>query len=365
MEGFVFHFFGILIAAWQLFVGAAIYILFGLIIAGIIHLSIRKETIGRHLGARNIRAVLKAAIVGIPLPLCSCGVLPTAMSLRKEGASKAATTAFLIATPESGIDSIAVTYALIDPLMTVIRPVAAFVTALCAGIAQLIFGTDDDVMPAAAPQATATATCCTCADGGRPATTVSRLSSLSRGLRYAFIDLLADITPTFLLGILLGGLISYLVPTAFIEQYLGQGWQSMLVMLFAGIPIYICAAASTPIAAALLLKGMNPGAAIVFLLAGPATNMTALPVIAKGLGWRSVAIYLTTIAVCTFAFGLVTDALYATFHINLSASIGHGHHPISLTVRTLCAIALLGLMIGAVLADRRSRVDTGHSHHVQ
>lgn len=346
------HLTAIVTHAWALFVDAALYFAFGLLIAGLLHGFVKTETIARHLGANRLWAVVKAALMGVPLPLCSCGVLPAAIGLRKAGASKAATVSFLISTPESGVDSIAVTYALIDPLMAIIRPIAAFLTALVAGLAEILVGRETTDTPIISSRTTTTAAPACCH------TTVPTVRQrLRSGLRYAFVDLLADITPTYLLGIGLGGLISYLIPTSMVEQYFGQGWSAMLMMLVVGIPMYICASASTPIAAALIMKGMSPGTALVFLLAGPATNITALPVIAKSLGWRSVAIYLGAIAGCALLFGFLTDQLYAFFAIDLHQFMTHSHHPIPMALRTGAAIGLAVLMlwvkiIQAVIARR-------------
>lgn len=340
------HLSRIVIESWTLFASAALYIVFGLIVAGFMHAFIRKENIGKYLGGNQLRSVINAALIGVPLPLCSCGVLPAAVGLRKEGASKAATVSFLISTPESGVDSIAVTYALLGPWMAIIRPLAAFVTAFCAGVAEILCGTQDTAVPRTPPL-----TCCHTA----PPASLPITARLTKGLRYAFIDLLADITPTFLLGILLGGVISSLIPATFVETYLGTGWQAMLMMLAVGIPLYICASASTPIAAALILKGMSPGAALVFLLAGPATNITALPVIAKALGWRSVAMYLTAIAVCALAFGMGTNALYDGFDMDVRSHIVHTHHVGPSTVQHGVALALLT----AMLWSRSRRRSTG------
>lgn len=357
------HVVGVLLAAWQLFVSAALYFLFGLVVAALISIFIRKESIGRHLGANRFGSVLKAALAGIPLPLCSCGVLPAAVSLRKEGASKAATVSFLISTPESGVDSIAVTYALFDPFMTVIRPVAAFFTAFFAGLMEIFFGRRETAP--AMPQVEASACCDAHRTNGAPLPPPSDVwrRRLAAGFRYAFGDLLADITPTFLLGIALGGVIGYLIPVAFVETYLGEGLPAMLLMLVVGIPLYICAAASTPIAAALVLKGMSPGTALVFLLAGPATNITSLPVIAKSLGWRSVALYLGSIACCALLFGAVTDLFYREAALDIRAAMTHSHHPVSMAVQTGAAMLLLVLMAVAwVMTHRPASAAVARSH---
>ncbi len=230
----------------------------------------------------------------------------------------------MISTPESGVDSIAITYALLDPILTVMRPVAAFFTATVAGIAENLMGTDKDE-----PQFQPDLSCPVdgCCDGvncppevhGRHHTFLEKLRS---GLRYAFTDFWDDLAGYFFLGLLLAGVISVLIPDRFFSEYLGAGLPAMLIMLAAGIPLYVCATASTPIAAALILKGVSPGAALVFLLVGPATNMATLTVLVGTLGKRSTAVYLAAIAICAVFFGLVVDSLYALSGISAQAVIG-------------------------------------------
>lgn len=326
---------GILHAAWDMLTMASPYILFGLFIAGLMRAFVKPEQIAKHLGGDDLRSVGWAALSGIPLPLCSCGVVPTAIGLRQQGASKPATVAFLISTPESGIDSIAVTYALLGPVMAIIRPVAAFITAFVAGAAQILFdvrGTKFEGQNANIAQRTS--------NTEQP----SIWLKLRSGMHYAFIILLRDISGWFLIGIVLGGIISYAVPESFVRNYLGTGWQAMFVMLAIGIPIYICASASTPIAAALIAKGMSPGAALVFLLAGPATNLASLPILVKFLGKRAVAIYLGAIAICTLLIGMGANFLFAHWGLSVTLAAVHDHHVMSPWVHTWCAVVLLALI---------------------
>jgi len=263
---------------WHTIDEASLYILFGIFIAGLIQMFVNKDKIVRYLGGQRLKSVLLAAVCGIPLPLCSCGVIPTAISLRKNGASKGATLSFLISTPESGVDSIAISYALLDPIMTIFRPLAAFVTAIIAGIAENIFGKKEK-----GPISQQVDSCIFCNEEDK-GHNHSLIHKFKYGMRYAFIDLLGDISKWLMLGIVIAGIISYFVPQSIIENYLGYGWQAMLIMLIVGIPLYICATASTPIAAALIAKGMSPGVALVFLLVGPATNIAGVLSVGKFLG---------------------------------------------------------------------------------
>ncbi len=339
----------IMASAIDLLLESAPYILFGLLISGLLRVFLAPGTVSHHLGRGRIRSVLKAALLGIPIPLCSCGVLPAAAGLRKQGASPGATTAFLIATPESGVDSISITYALLDPLITVIRPLVAFLTAVTAGT--LVNFSQTPASDASAP--TAVDNACPvdgCCDGKNCPPEVHRKhhsmgEKLLAGIRFAFLDVWHDLAGWFFVGLLLAGAITALVPDPLLTRYLGGGLAAMLVMLAFGIPLYICATASTPIAAALILKGVSPGAALVFLMAGPATNIAALTVITGILGRRATGIYLCTIALCAILFGLATDWLYQ--HLGWSAQALAGSHSEFLPgwIQTGAALVLIVLSI--------------------
>jgi uncharacterized membrane protein YraQ (UPF0718 family) len=251
-------------------------------------------------------------------------VLPAAASLRKQGANRGATSAFLISTPESGIDSIAVTYALLDPIMTVVRPVAAFVTAITAGFLENILHRPESDGPLQADRSCPVDNCC---DGIDCPDDVHRrhhgpAEKIAAGLRFAVTDVWGDIVGWFAAGLVLAAFITVLIPDEFMARWLGGGLSSMLVMLVVGIPLYICASASTPIAAALILKGVSPGAALVFLLAGPATNVTSLTVLVGLLGKRGTLRYLLVLSVCAVSFGLLVDWLYGFLGISAAAVIG-------------------------------------------
>jgi uncharacterized membrane protein YraQ (UPF0718 family) len=311
-------------ASWNLLCASAVYILLGLLISGLLKVFLNPGLIVRHLGTGRFLSVIKAAFLGVPIPLCSCGVLPAALVLKKQGANNGATTAFMIATPESGIDSIAITYALLDPIMAVARPLAAFGTAVVAGITENLCGyrppaqTPADGLPSPANG------CAGERDGPPPALPSHSGwgSKVREGIRYAFGEFWGYLAGWFFLGILLAGLITTLIPDDVFTTYLGSGLPAMLLMLAVGIPLYICATASTPIAAALILKGVSPGAALVFLLAGPATNIASLTVLTGVLGKRAAAIYLASIAVCAVTFGLVLDQFYALQGFSATALAG-------------------------------------------
>jgi uncharacterized membrane protein YraQ (UPF0718 family) len=269
------------------------------------------------------------------------------VSLRKQGANNGATTAFLISTPESGVDSISITYALLDPIMTVARPFVAFVTATSAGIAENLFGQSGQNKRIIPDLSCPLDNCC---DGQNCDLETHRrhhtfFEKIKAGVVYAFGDLWEDIAKWFLFGVLLAGLIAVLIPDDIFSRYLGSGLSAMLLMLAIGIPLYICATASTPIAAALILKGVSPGAALVFLLVGPATNVASLTVVTGILGKRATAIYLSTIAVSAVIFGLVVDQVYAGLGISAQAMVGQASEVVPLWVQWVSAFWVLALSI--------------------
>jgi len=336
--------------SWKLLQESSIYVLFGIFVAGLMHVFVRPEAVSRHLGGGKVSSVLKAAALGVPIPLCSCGVLPAAVSLKRQGAGNGATTAFLISTPESGVDSIALTYALLDPVMTVARPVAAFTTAAVAGIAENMLGPEKEGKATPPDLRCPVDNCC---DGVDCLPEVHKghhtfFEKLKSGLGYALFELWEDIAPWFLLGLILAGVITTLIPSELLTKHLGGGLSAMLIMLAVGIPLYICATASTPIAAALILKGVSPGAALVFLLAGPATNVTSLTVLFGLLGKRATAIYLASIAVVSVACGLALDQVYAFFGISAQAVAGQAAELIPLWAQVAGALALLAMSVRPV-----------------
>jgi hypothetical protein len=337
----------IFIESWRIFREASIYVLFGILVAGILYIFLNPATIAKHLGRGRFVSVFKAALIGVPLPLCSCGVLPAAASLKRQGANNGATTAFLISTPESGVDSIAMTYAMLDPLMTVARPVAAFLTAAVAGICTNLLDRKQNSFAGSPDLSCPVDHCCDGVDCLHEdhKRHHSWGEKIRAGLRYALIELWGDMAIWFLGGVLLAGLINALVPADMLTRYLGGGLVSMLIMLAIGIPLYICATASTPIAAALILKGISPGAALVFLLAGPATNITSLTVLFKVLGKRATFIYLGSIAVCTLIFGLILDQVYALTGISIQAAAGKAAELLPTWLQVIGAVLLLILSI--------------------
>ncbi len=308
-------FIGILTECWQILLESAPYVLLGFFAAGLLKALVPEETIVRHLGKSSTGSVLKASLFGVPLPLCSCAVIPVAIGLRKQGASRGAAAAFLVSVPETGVDSVAITWALLDPIMTVVRPVSAFITATVTGL--LINLLPEEVVPISdAEEKVCCGSSCCSAEADAPAEQ-PLLRRLRDGQAFAFGDLLGDIGLWLLIGIVAAGVISFLVPADFMTRYLGSELLSLLIMLAVGIPLYICASASTPIAAVLILKGLSPGAALVFLLAGPATNAATLTVVYRFFGRAATWIYLASIAVCSLVFGFMLNLFYTLLGIDI------------------------------------------------
>ena len=349
----------IFLEAWHLLLQSSMYILFGLLVSGLLRVFLSPHSVAKHLGQGRFRSVFKAALLGIPLPLCSCGVLPAAAGLRKQGANKGATAAFLISTPESGVDSIAITWALLDPIMTVARPAAAFTTAAAAGIAENLLGSGRGSAEAAPTDLRCPVDGC-CEGYDCPPDEHGRHHTFSEkilaGLKFAMADVWGDIATWFFVGLLLAGVITALVPEEMMGRFLGGGLSSMLLMLAVGIPLYICATASTPIAAALILKGVSPGAALVFLLAGPATNVTSLTVLLGILGKRATAIYLAMIALFTVLFGLVVDQVYGSLGLSARAMVGQAAEWVPAWAEWMGALTLLLLSAKPVSRSVRARL---------
>lgn len=333
----------ILLQSWYVLLESAPYLLFGYFIAGLMHSFLKPESITKYLGKNNFTSVFWAALFGVPLPLCSCGVVPAAVALHKKGASPGATAAFFVSTPETGVDSISITYALMGGVMTVARPLAAFVTACVAGIGVNLFA-KQPIVPVQEVKS-----CC----ANKQAPQHNFWQKLTSGMRYAYVDLVADIAKSFLLGLLIAGAISALLPANFFEEYVGQGFLSLVVALLVGVPMYVCATASTPIAASLLLKGLSPGAALVFLLAGPATNAASLTVIGSMFGKRFVSIYLGAIALVSLAAGVLLNWLVAHFGWNMMAQLSHEHQHSSSALKIVSTLVLLALMARALWLRRK------------
>lgn len=321
------------------------YLLLGFTLAGLMHAFLPSAIYNRYLSGRNFRSVLNAAILGIPLPLCSCGVIPTAMSLRKDGASKGATISFLIATPQTGVDSIVATYSLMGLPFALLRPLAAIVTALFGGtLANYVDNNDDKSKAEGVEQ-------CGCANEEK--TTFSK--KIKTAARYAYIEMMQDIGRWLVLGLIVAGLITVFVPDSFFSLFADRPFASMLMVLLFAIPMYLCATGSIPIAVALMLKGLSPGTALVLLMAGPAVNVASLLVIGKVMGRKSLFTYLFSIISCAILFGLSIDYLLPREWFTMPLAHIHSCHSCSELsyFNSVCTIVLAILLLNAFIMRYR------------
>ncbi|TMP77428.1 hypothetical protein CWB73_20040 [Pseudoalteromonas phenolica] len=412
---------------WSLFLVSAPWLMLGLLLAGLLNIFIPKNFLQKHLGKEGVWTTIKAALIGAPMPLCSCGVIPAAVGLRRAGGSKSATTAFLVSTPETGVDSVSVSYVLLGPFMAIIRPIAAVSSAIVAGLLvgkEKSSGTknlDKEIQTAAtsgssccaskqadiennaekqsvcsskkAEIATDTKTSCcatssdpalvnssesvlettaNCCDTEHPAKPTNNGSSccdskkedhqatsfffkLKQAVYFSCNKLLSDTMGWLMIGLFFAALVQTYVSTSFLSQW-GDGILAMVVVILVSIPMYICATASTPIAAGLLMAGVSPGAVLVFMLAGPATNIATLGVVATELGKRAVSAYLTGVIGVAIAFGFLTDYLVEQFGFEVNPAHGMEHELMPSWLTQGLGIILLILMLRLVLISLKQRM---------
>jgi len=319
---------------WEVLMEMSPYLLFGFVAAGIMSVVIAPETVQRHLGGRGLLPVLKAALFGVPLPLCSCSVIPVTVSLRKHGASKGAATSFLLSTPQTGVDSILVTYGMLGPIFAVVRPVVALITGLIGGGLVDAFEQHDNGTEALA----CTDECCNGSTRGW----------FARIWRHAFVTLPRDIARPLIIGALIAALIGALVPENFFSTHTRSELVQMLIMLAVGVPLYVCATASVPIAAALIYKGVSPGAALVFLIAGAATNAAGIATIWTFMGRRATVIYLATVGGMALASGALINLITSKLNLTNKELLECGWH-MPLGVKLVCAIILTVVLVAALL----------------
>lgn len=335
LEGFV-------IEVWKLIIEMAPYLLFGFVMAGLLHILIPQRKIYKYLSKPNFGSVVRAALLGVPLPVCSCGVIPLAAHLKKQNASDGSTLSFLVSTPTSGVDSFFATYSLLGPIFAIVRPIAAFTSGIFVGVFSNIISTksrsklEDEKFS------------CNICDISQPHTH-TLWEKIRRVFTYAFFDLVEDTGKWLFIGLILGGLITFLIPEAFVGSYLGIPYIAYIVMLLIGTPMYVCATGSIPIAASLVLKGMAPGAALVFLIVGPATNTATLSFVGGKLGVKSLIVYLISIITTALIFGILFDYV---LHISVSeilVSMREGFH-LPMWIKTLAGIILIALLIRAFIS---------------
>jgi uncharacterized membrane protein YraQ (UPF0718 family) len=323
---------------WNLVIESAPWLLVGYFLAGIIKQVIPGTWIQSQLAKPGLLSIVKGAVIGAPLPLCSCGVIPTALAIRKAGASKGATSAFLVATPETGVDSISFSYAILGPVFALARPVSALLSAVIAGV--LVNFTDTSEVIEAT-----TASISSCCGGKKeqPLAHTSLGQKLISAVQYGYGRMISDTAKWLVIGLVAAAVITALVPQSFFLQW-SDGVVAMLVMVVVGLPMYICATASTPVAAGLLFAGVSPGAALVFMLTGPATNIATMGVIREQLGRRALAAYLAGVIGTAIVCGLALNEFYQLFGWSLQLSMQEPGESYALW-QQLAAILLSGLVL--------------------
>lgn len=353
---------------YHMFIDIAPYMLLGLFFVGLLHIFFSKDFILKHVGENNVFSAVKASVLGVPLPLCSCGVIPTAVFMAKSGASRGAVISFLISTPQTGIDSIVATYGMMGPIFAIYRPVVAFLSGIIGGVIVNLFSKNSLNLEAlnkssscsdcedehsrehnegscsTLSESCSEDSCCSTEDEVK----AKKDSRLKRFYNFAFKEFLDDITIHFIIGLLIAGLISYLVPAEFFVRYnLTSGPLAMALVIAAGIPMYICATSSIPIGVALLMKGVSPGVVFVFLSVGPLTNAASLAILYKILKTRIVAIYISVSVALALLGGLMLDLVYKSFSIPLDKFIINGseHSPVTEMIFKISAIIFLAMLI--------------------
>jgi uncharacterized membrane protein YraQ (UPF0718 family) len=363
---------------------ASPWLLVGLLIAGLMKAWVPSKILSKHLG-KGKSAVIKAALIGAPLPLCSCGVIPVATELRRSGASAPATASFLVATPETGIDSVSVSFALLGPVFAIYRPFAAIMSAIITGLLVSTVKEENIKPPTIEPEnnvssccsstsvkketatPTTTSSCCSsqpineiiepapnsCCSASATVEEISPvhlpllnhfIEKTKTGVYYAATKLIDDIIVWLAIGLIFAAIVRTFLPEEFLLSY-GSGLPAMLLMIAISIPMYICATASTPIAAGFIIAGLSPGTALVFMMAGPATNISTLGVIKNEMGGAVLIRYLLGVALCALGFASLLDFGLNFFAINITDQMAHSHEMLPQWFGLMCAALIAFLAI--------------------
>lgn len=340
---------------WAIICEMSPYILLGFLFAGLLHEFVRPQTMSRHLAGRGWRPVVKAALLGIPLPLCSCGVLPTAVSLRRRGASRAASTSFLIATPQTGVDSIAATYSLLGLPFAIIRPIAALVGAVGGGLAVDRWGEKETPADASVCDMSAVDT-----DAPSSSNIFRRLVA---AVRYGMVDMVASVGKWLVIGLIVAALITVFVPDSLFVSLSRYPLLAMLAVVAVAVPMYVCATGSIPIAMSLMMKGLSPGIAFVLLMAGPAANFASIIILSRTQGKKATALYVASVVATAIGFGLLIDLLLPSGWFALGgagAPMGDACHYTAGWFATACSAILALLLIYASITSTHKN----HNHQI-
>ena len=337
-------------ATVDLWTAMAPYLLLGMFFAGILHIFIGTDFITKHLGENSLGTIIKASLFGIPLPICSCGVIPVAASLQKEGASKSATLSFLVSTPTTGVDSILASYSLLGPLFAIFRPLAAFITGITIGVLNFIFNRE--------PQKKVKE------KHHHSKNELNTKEKITGVFKYGFVELAEDIGKWLIIGVLIGGVLTAVIPQEFIEKFLPFRWMHFLIMLIIALPLYVCATGSIPIAAAFLQMGFSPGAALVFLIAGPATNTVTLSFVRTKLGKRAFYLYIISIVSISLIAGILFNYVFAILGGELSIISPHGEH-VSHALRMVSGVLLAIIIFIGLINFKQEKVEMNNEFIVE
>lgn len=356
----------------DMFISMAFYIMLGLLFVGILNTYIKKESILKHLGRESFASVIKASAFGVPLPLCSCGVVPTAVELKKDGASNGAVVSFLVSTPQTGVDSILATYSMMGVVMAIYRPIAAFFSGIITGGIVDIFAKKDKFNS----DIQTSCSCCSCESehsscgcemehsscgcgcGCKSEVPTTQLAKFKRVFTYAYGSFLDEIAGHFMLGMLIATVISTFVPTDFfVSLGLDSGVLAMIAMIIVGLPMYICSTSSIPIAISLVGKGLSFGASFAFLFTGPVTNVASILVLSKVLGKKITTLYIASVSVCSIAFGLLLDFLIEKLDwAVLFTSASSTHSEEANIISYIVAIIFLALIIRSFILMIKNKI---------
>ncbi|MBR4508762.1 MAG: permease [Elusimicrobiaceae bacterium] len=335
----------IALVIFSIFNEMSVYLLLGFLFAGILHVLVPQQLFSKYLSKNHWTSVFYATLFGIPLPLCSCGVIPTGMALYREGASKGSVVAFLIATPQTGIDSIIATYSLLGLPFAIIRPIVALFTAMFAGLTTNIFTSKESPSAVISPTE----------DKQKKLSFTQKLKNV---FYYGYVEMMEDIGKMLMFGLIVAGLISYFVPDNFFMIFGNNTLLTMLLVLLVAIPMYVCATGSIPIAIALMMKGMSPGTALVLLMAGPAANIASMMVIGKVLGKKTFVLYLTTLIIGAITCGLIIDNFLPAVWFDVSNFAMAGHHGGHFYhFKIICSIILFVLFVNSLIFHKHSQED--------
>ena len=316
---------------WDICLEMAPFLILGFVFSGIISVFIDDTLVYKQIGQKKFSSIIKSTLLGIPLPLCSCGVIPVAATLKDYGASKGATTSFLVSTPQTGIDSIFLTYGMLGPVFAIFRPVAAFVSGIFCGIVVNSFDKDKVFQP-------------------QPINKFSKNSAtifekIKIGVEYGFLTLPKDIVVPLFQGLLIAACIGYFIPPDFIASFISSNsFLEYFVMLIVSLPLYVCATASIPIALVLFMKGVSPGAVFVFLMAGPATNASSIAVIGNIMGKKILYLYISLIASTAVFFGILFDLFFQIDKNIISKHVHHHNHENTFYI-------ILTIFFGVIMAN--------------